>query len=385
LVALPTAAFVAAFVIGGYGNSSGGSSLSRSVAIDLTRDVWLKAVGPLFVGGPLRWSDGPGVYVPFAAPTTAVILLGQLVFVCLVVIGVRRVGLVSLWAWAQLLVVAAAGILLVGAGRYAAYGATVPITWRYSFPVALPGALALALGLAPVVGRHRPRTSWTSIQQYGGILVCLAIVGASAVSGVQYVQAWSRSPAKAYVQTLVASTRAVGPSALLYDTPIRGDVVSPLEPDHHVSDLLRLMDVPATFDHAGGPPLVATADGRLVKATFIPVAHAAGPDQPSCGTYVHGTGQTVIPLNTTVRAGEWYLQLSLYQSQPSQVRVQVLDADGTVRDPVFGAAQRLPTLASLSLRLPLMTPKAVLVTSDSGTTSLCLVQTLVGAPFPAVQ
>jgi hypothetical protein len=314
-----------------------------------------------------------------------VILLGQLVFICLVVIGVRRVGLVSLWAWVQLLVVAAAGILLVGAGRYAAYGATVPITWRYSFPVALPAALALALALAPVVGRQRPATNWTSTQQYGGLLVCLAIVGASAVSGVQYVQPWSRSPAKAYVQTLVASMRAVGPSALLYDTPIRGDVVSPLEPDHHLSDLLRLMDVPASFDHPGGTPLVATSDGRLVKATFIPVAHAAGPDQPSCGAYVHGTGQTVIPLNTTVRAGEWYLQLSLYQSQPSQVRVQVLDADGTVRDPVFGAAQRLPTLASLSLRLPLMSPKAVLVSSDSGATSLCLVQTLVGAPFPAVQ
>jgi hypothetical protein len=398
LIAAPTGGFVAAFVFGGYGTTSGGTSLPAASAVTLVRDVWLKAVGPLFVGGPLHWTGGPGVYVPFASPSTAVILLGQLMFLCLVVVGVRRVGLVSLWAWAPLIVVAATGILLVGAGRYSAYGSTVPVTWRYSFPIGVPLALGVALALAPIRRAGLPgedvdtaspsraaREAAPRLQRYAAFAVSAAVFVASGVSGVLYVQDWWDNPAKSYVATLVASSRATGPSALLYDTPVRGDVISPLEPDHHLSDLLRLMDVPATFDRPGGPPLVATGDGRLVPATFIPVASAAGPRQPSCGTYVHGLGRTVIPLSTTVRGGEWYLQLSLYQAQPSDVMIQVVDADGSTHDPVAGAAQRLPTLAQLSLRLPWMSPKAVVVTSTSPTTSLCLVTTNVGAPFPAVK
>ena len=385
LIAAPTGAFVAAFVLGGYGTSSGGTSLPASSAVTLVRDVWLKGVGPLFVGGPLHWVGGPGVYVPFAWPSTTVILLGQLMFLALVVVGVRRVGLVSLWAWAPVLVVAATGILLVGAGRYSAYGSTVPVTWRYSFPVGVPLAIGLTLALAPTLQARREEPTTPVVQRYAAVVAAACVVLASGVTGVLYAQDWWRNPAKSYVATLVASARAAGPSALLYDTPVRGDVISPLEPDHHVSDVLRLMDVPARFDRPGATPLVATGDGRLVRATFIPVAQAAGPQQPNCGTYVHGAGRTVIPLSKPVRAGEWYLQFSLFQAQPSDVTIQVVDVDGSTHDPVAGAAQRLPTLASLALRLPWMSPQSVVVTSASASTSLCLVTTTVGAPFPAVQ
>ena len=404
VIALPTAGYVAIFVGGGYASSSGGSSLSGSAVVALVRDEWLRSIGPLFVGGPLRWLGGPGTYVPFAWPRTGVVLLGQLVFLALVVVGVRRLGRASLWAWVPLLLVTAAGIVLVGAGRYAAYGSTVPITWRYSFPVAVPLALGVTLALAPLVRATADEVdvagdagdaddadeadavedpSRTRLEPYAAGAFTAALLVTSLVSGVLYAQVWWRNPARTYVSTLVASARAAGPAALLYDTPVRGDVVSPLEPAHHLSDLLALEDVPVTFDQPGAVPLVATTDGRLVKAVFVAAAHGVGPQQPSCGSYVHGTGPTTIPLDTTVRPGEWYLQLTFYQAQPSTVTITVLDADGVAHAPVAGAVHRLPTLANLALRLPLMSPSAIVVTSSSPTTSLCLVHTTVGAPFPA--
>jgi hypothetical protein len=405
VMAVPTALYVVTFVAGGYAASSGGGSgsqLTFTAVVSLVRDEWLKAIGPVFVGGPLRWLGGPGNYVPFAAPSTAVVLLGLLVFLCLVVVGLRRLGGRSLWAWLPMLLVTASGIVLVGAGRYAAYGSTVPITWRYSFPVALPLAIGVTLALLPVrrpapdpAAEPEPEpeagpseetpTGLSGVQTYAAGVLLVGVLLSSLVSGVLYARSWWRNPAKAYVATLVASTRAVGPAALLYDSPVRGDVISPLEPDHHVSDILRLEGVPARFDRPGGAPLIATADGRLVSAAFVPAATGIGPQQPSCGTYIQGIGRTVITLSTTVRPGEWYLQLSYFQAQPSTVSIAVLDAGGVSHSPSVGAAQRLPTLGLLSLRLPLMSPQAVVITSTSPATSLCLVHTVVGAAFPAGQ
>jgi hypothetical protein len=393
-MAVPTAAYVVVFVTGGYASSSGSSSLTLATVENLVKDEWLKAIGPLFVGGPLRWYAGPGNYVGFANPDTTVILLGQLVFVCLVALGVRRVGRSSLWAWVPLLLVAGAGIVLVGSGRFAAYGSTVPVTWRYSFPVAVPLALALALALLPGVRQipaevseaeepvARPEPA-PAVQVYAGSLLAVGVLVTSLVSGVLYAQDWWRNPARTYTSTLVASARAAGPTALLYDSPVRGDVISALEPHHHISDLLALEGVPVTFDRPGGAPLTATDDGRLVKSTFVAAGVGAGPQQPACGSYVQGAGETVIPLNTTVRAGEWYLQLSLFQAQPSSVSIVMADADGHRVAPVAGAAQRLPALANLALRFPAMSPREVIVTSTSPDTSLCLVHVSVGAPFPA--
>ncbi len=401
LKAVPLAVYLIVYLSAGYGQDIAAPSLGDQLA--LCREFLLRLVAPAFIGGPWHWYAGPTTYAAFAATTDLEVVLALLAVAVAVAVGLQRTGRISLVAWTLPLITAVAGILLVGAGRYGPYGATLSVTPRYAFIVAVPLALALVLALCPLRDQARsarapaervaasdsgmasPSSSRRTPDSRTVVLLVLtvAVTVGGAVSNAEYASHWWRNPAHSYVTTLVASVRAAGPSVGIYDTPIRGDVVTSIEPAHHISDLLSLEGVSANFSGRSANPLIATNDGRLVRAAFVPVATAAGPQQTNCGTFLHGAQRLVVPLSAPVRTGEWFLYADAFQSTSSTISVQIEAADGTLHAPVTGSTQHLGSLAALRLRLPSTAPAKIILTSKDSSTSLCMVRLMIGAPFPA--
>lgn len=348
----------------------------------LVRDDWLRGVAPSLIGGHWRWFAPPGTYVGFFAPSDAIILLGQLAFAVLLIIGYRRTGWRALIGWSLPAVMIFASMVVVGTGRYETYGGLLAITPRYSFAVAAPLAIGIAISLSPATAQRSIGFPVRHQRAAVAVLV-VALAASSVVSGVRFTHYWSQNPSKRYVDTLLASARAAGPHPNVYDTVLPQNVVSAVEPRHRVKDVLQLGGVHATYEDPRSEPLVATADGRLTRSVFVPAAIGLGSLKVNCGTYIRGSGVWTIPLSKAVPAGEWYLRFELYQNAPSTITVDLVDADGRVVHPVRGADIAVGTLAALNLRLPAFAPVSVRVHSHAAATSLCLVRTLIGAPFPA--
>lgn len=367
------------------GDPAGAHSLDVGSAYRLVRDEWLRAIAPSLVGGHWRWFAPPNTYLGFFAPSDATVLLGQVAFAVLLIAGLRRTGLRALLGWSLPAVVILATMILVGTGRYEAYGRLLAITPRYSFVVAAPLAIGIALSLSPA---RRPSPIDVPERQrraVGGLLV-VALVASSVYADLRFAHYWAQNPSKRYVDALLASARAAGGRPNVYDTSLPASIVSGVEPRHNVSDLLRLGGIHATYDDPRSEPLIAAADGRLVRSVFVPAAVGLGELKPSCGTYVHGSGTWAIPLSKPVTLASWYLRFELYQNGPSTIAVDLVDARGRVAHPVRGADVALTSrLAAVNLRLPVFSPVSIRVHSSSPTTSLCLVRTLVGAPFAAVK
>lgn len=351
----------------------------------LVRDDWLRAVAPSLIGGPWRWFAPPGTYVGFFAPSDAIILLGQLAFAVLLIIGYRRTGRRALLGWSLPAAVILANMIVVGTGRYETYGRLLAITPRYSYAVAAPLAIGIAMSLSPAT--HERSIGVPERHQRAAVAVLVvALVVSSVVSGVRFSHHWSQNPAKGYVDTLLASARAAGPHPNVYDTLLPQNVVSAVEPRHRVKDILQLGGVHATYEDPRSEPLVAAADGRLTRSVIVPASVGLGQLKVNCGTYIHGSGVWTIPLSKPVPTAEWYLRFELYQNAPSTVSVDLVDASGGVAHPVRGAEVPIgSTLAALNLRLPAFAPVSVRVHSHGPATSLCLVRTMIGAPFPAAK
>ena len=163
LTAVPPLLFVAYFV----GHHYGGSA--RTITAGQLRGVvgtaWWQTVGPALLGGPWHWTATPGVYVSFAAPPLWIRIAAQVVAAVLVLAGLRRTGLRSLWAWSLPLVSVVLGTALVAIGRYQDYGDLIAVTIRYCFDVTLTLALGAALALLPSTAaaiQARVRESATS-------------------------------------------------------------------------------------------------------------------------------------------------------------------------------------------------------------------------------
>lgn len=384
-MALPVLAAVAGALAGA--DTKGAGGLGPRDVWPLLRTEWLRAIGPALIGGPFRWFGDTHTYAPFYAPADVTVLLGQLAFVLLVLLGWYFTGRRTLLAWSLPVTAGLIGILLVAAARFGESGLLIPITPRYSFVVAAPLAMAICLSLAAPDGAGRrlelPIPRRLSEALPASLLLGLVLVTAMCVSSVGYTHFWARNPGRTYAATLAASVRAAGPTVNLYDTPLPAALVSSVEPNHHVSDLLNLLDVPARFDQPSSAPLLVTADGRLVKATFLAAGSAAGPLIPGCGTHIKGIGPFLISLAKPVRPNEWFLRLELYQQAPSTVTVQVLDGTGRARPPSAGGRVQLPRLAAVNLRLPAMAPAKIRIGSTGSPVDICLAKVLVGAPFPA--
>ncbi len=385
--AIPVLAVVVAGVL--ESDTKGAGGFGAGDVWPLLRTEWLRAVGPALIGGPFRWFGDANTYAAFYAPSDTTVLIGQVAFVLLVFLGWSTTGRRTIAAWSLPIATIVIGVGLVAAARYGQSGQLIPITPRYSFVVAAPLAMALCLSLTPQPGRARQLDLRVPTRLRGpiptAITLALALTVAGCVTSVRYTHFWSRNPGRDYAATLSASVRAAGPNVNVYDTALPPGLVSIVEPNHHVSDLLRLLDVPAHFDPTGANPMVVTADGRLVKAAFFPAAIAGGTYLKNCGTLLKGHGPFTIPLSRAVIDNEYFLHLQLYQSVASTVRIQLRDRNGALRDPVGAGRLTLGTLATVNLRFPVMTPQAIVITPSGPAMNTCLVTTQVGAPIGAAR
>jgi hypothetical protein len=366
------------------GDTTGARGLGVGTAYRLVRDEWLRAVAPSLIGGHWRWFAPPDTYLGYFAPNDATVLLGQLAFAVLLVVGYQRTGMRALVGWSLPAVVILAAMVLVGTGRYDTYGRLLAITPRYSLVVAAPLAIGIAVSLTPAM-RLSPIDVPDAQRRVIGVALVAALAASSMYADLRFTHYWGQNPSKRYVDTMFASARAAGPQLNVYDTSLPPSIVSGVEPRHNVSDLLRLGGITAAYEDPRSEPLIAAADGRLVRAAFVPSSMGLGELRPNCGTYVHGAGVFTIPLSKAVALASWYLRFELYQNGPSTITVDLVDATGRVAHPLKGSTVTLSSkLAAINLRLPVFSPVSIRVHSTTPQTSLCLVRTLVGAPFPAV-
>jgi hypothetical protein len=386
--ALPVA--VAVGLALNFADSAGAQSMSLGQAWHLINYHWTHAVAPTLIGGPWHWYADSGTYLPFAAPSDAVVVAGELAAVLMILLAARHFGWRVLTGLVIVAVVSVAGIVFAGVGRYATYSNLVAITPRYSAFVPLALAIGAAVTVAPLRSVARSRAETGSVRtrreiEQTALVAALVVVLAvsNMVSVARFTTIWARNPGQGYVENLVDSARAIGPSVNIYDTPAPGDILAGVEPAHYVSDLLALNDVPVHVDSPISDPLVAKADGHLVRADFVSAGDAHGTTQPQCGTYLAGAGVWTLPFDKQVAAGAWFLRMELFQAEPSNIAVQIVNRDGSISAPVSGAHLTLTKLEELNLRLPVVAPVAVRITTVGTATSLCLTRVSVGAPFPA--
>lgn len=361
----------------------------------LLRDSWLDSLAPTLVGGPFQWYAGSHDYFGFAAPSDTVIVLGQLAFAALVVLGLRRRGPASLLGWLIPLLCWVASMALIGYRGYAQYGLLIAVTPRYMsalimiFAVGATVALTRPVSQPPpdVPDRDETPASASSTDTPGQLpavgFACLALLlAANLASGLRFATVLGRQQAETWVMNLRSSAQLAGAGVNVYDTPLPFWLIDGVEPHHRVSDLLRLAGIDARLESPASTPLVASSDGHLVPSVFVP-AGSVTPVGSNCGSAVRGRGTFTFPLDRAVPDAEWWLRLTLFEQTPSTVRIHLVDATGAVVAPVSGAQVRLSRLESLSLRLPRFGAVAVRITSTSRDTALCLTSIQVGAPFPA--
>jgi hypothetical protein len=399
-VLLAAPVLIAGLGVLAFAEPTGAASPSLTASYRLLRNSWLYSLAPSWIGGPLQWFADSTTYIAASAPSDLVVLLGQIGVALTVVIGVQRNGRASVAGWLLPVGVWALSMLLVGYRGFSQLQDLVAITPRYLSALIPMFAIGAALALSPRgVARAeptdadtRPQTpahnhaarrfqvrGWDAPRAVTAALV-VAVLATSLVSGFRFSQIFGRSPSQQYVENLTNSARVVGPTVNLYDTPVPAWLISPVEPNHRVTDLLRLAGAKFRTDDPSSRPLIAAPDGRLVKSVFVPAAAVLA--TPPCGSAVHGAGTFTFPLNRPAPPGAWYLHLQLFQQSQSTVTVELINSIGAIRTPVRGRTLHLNQLADISLRLPYFAPTAVRFHSSDPSTSLCLTVIQVGAPFP---
>ena len=393
----PLAAFVALFVLGGYGQSA--SVIAPSGFARLVRDGWLRLVGPSMFGGPTRWWATKDVYMSFADPSGWEVVAFQVAFLCVVAVAWRRRGWHSLVGWSLPLVALVVGAALVGSGRYASFGDLVAITPRYWFHVAVPLAVGSAIALFGVVperiaawsahGRLQsmPGSTVDGAATVRGTVITTAaatavVVVVAAVSSWNFADRWSQNPTRGYLDTLRSALRRAGPNANLYDTPVPRAVLPEFfGPTWHLSDLLPLTGLSTRFQAQGSDPQLVDDDGRIVPAVLVPATELV-PAPNECSVVARGQGSWLVRLPKPAPYGEGFLRLDYLQSGSARLNVHVVDTAGVDRMPTTGPSVRLEQpLSNVVLRLPPTSVQAVLISSADPAANVCIGRIVVGAPF----
>ena len=381
-----------------YAEPVGAASPSLYASYRLLRNSWIYSIGPSWIGGPLQWYGGPTTYISTASPSDLVVVLGQVAVALTVIVGVQLRGRGSLAGWLPAIGFWVTSMLLVGYRGFGVLSDMIAVTPRYLAAImpffALSAALALGRGgVAPIhpadqeqPGEPAPivlRGPWLTRQNAPVVAIAAgvaAVLVTSVVSGVRFAHNFAALPAERYVTNLANTARLYGPKVNIYDAAVPRWLISPVEPHHQVSDLLRLSRVTFTVEAPGSTPMMAASDGRLVRSVFIPGSALIG--TPPCGTLVRGAGTFSFLLNHRVLPARWYLHLAGYQYKPSTVQVDLVNASGGIITPLQGSTLHLSQLAAVTLRLPFSAPVALRVRSADPHTALCLSSVLVGAPFP---
>lgn len=391
--------FVLVYLLGDY--NTGTSRFGVLAGWSIVRTEWLDVIGPSVAGGPWHWSWNTDAYVAFADPPTAAVLVGQLMLFALAVLSYRTRGPRALLALAIPVLVAVIGVLVVGRARYDVLGTFVSPLLRYSFYLPLALAIGLALAFVPALDELPTGTVEDGVGQDdanarpptgnrrpGGVplpavaLATAAVLVCSLLSGARFAARFWQNNGRAYVDNLVAGARAGGPGLSVYDSDARPDVMAYVEPNHYVSDILRLAGVSVSYNGPASNPVVADLDGRLHESTFFRSADFSGPSKPGCGVYVHGVGSWRLALTRTLPAKDWFLRLELYQPRPNSFTVSVLDSAGRPLRLTGGSAvSTAGQLVAVIRRIDFGAPATVLVRSSAATTNLCLTHSYVGVPL----
>ena len=391
VLAAALAGWLAYFVTGPYGGAA--HRLGFGSALHVLRVGWLDALGPALLGGPWRWFYRGEVYFPIADPPLAAVLLGQACIVAAVLVAWRRSGVRSVLAWSLPVLTFLISTLVVALGRFQVFGDLSPRSFNYAFPVAVPLAVAAALALlpstaaevavrvassglpdTPAVLRWRPRV-------VPAALATLFLVS-SGLSAATFTHRWAQNPSEAYVDRLTSSVRAAGPGVNLWDSRVPPGVLAFFSEHNHVSDVLKLAELPARFQDAQTPPMLVKPDGSLAPASLFPVATQIGPNKGSCTRLVQGQGSWTIPLSKRLGANEYFVQLSYLQQKASVLYLAIRDQTGKTVEPEGGSRRELPfQLAHLYLRLPLTTAESLVVRSEGLDTNVCIGAIVVGVPY----
>ena len=393
VLAAALAGWLAYFLTGPYGGAA--ATLSVGSALHVLRVGWLATLGPALLGGPWQWFYRGEVYFPIADPPLAAVLLGQACVVVAVLAGLRRTGLRSLLAWSLAVLTFGIGTLVVALGRFEVFGDLSPRSFNYAFPVAVPLAVGAALALLPstaaeVAGRVTDRdrrgdpvtASMRPAPRIAAAVLAVLFLASSGFSAATFTRRWAQNPSQAYVDTLTASVRYAGPEVNLWDSRVPSSVLAAFSARNHVSDLLRLAELPARIQDSVGEPMLVKEDGSLAPAALLPVATQIGPDKGSCTRLVHGQGSWTIPLSRRLGVNEYFVQISYLQQKPSVLYVAVRDRAGNIVEPVGGQRRELPhELANLYLRLPLASVESLVVRSEGLDVNVCIGAIVVGVPY----
>ncbi|HEX8093670.1 hypothetical protein [Jatrophihabitans sp.] len=396
------AGWLAYFLSGPYGGAA--HTLDPGSALHVLGVGWLDALGPALLGGPWRWFYRGEVYFPIADPPLAAVLLGQACILAAILVAWRRSGIRSLLAWSLPVLTFVLGTLVVALGRFQVFGDLTPRSFNYAFPIAVPLTVAAALALLPsaaaevanrVTGRGQPDAQaaaparWRQMaaaparrRQIATATLGTLFLVSSGLSAVTFTHRWAQNPSESYVDRLTTSVRNAGPEVNLWDSRVPPSVLAFFSEHNHVSDVLRLAQLPAHFQDAATEPMLVKDDGSLAPAALFPLATQIGQAKGSCTRLVQGQGSWTIPLSKRLGSNEYFLQISYLQQKGSVLYFSVRDQAGKTVAPEAGQRRELPyQLANLYLRLPLTTVESLVLRSESLDTNICIGAIVVGVPY----
>lgn len=402
LIALPLLAFATYYLFGSGNYAASARSLDVRDGLSLIRTAWSSALAPSLSGAQFTWFNPPDSYLGFAFPDVLVRYGALFAVAVMILVGIRRIGVRAILAWAMPFLVCAVGIVIAGIGRFEAYGLIIAHRTEYTYFAAVPAVLSAGLSLwftdvgairARFAGQPEPTSTGTRQARRRrrkgkavsalGLIAGVLVLGGSVVSGVRYTRQWARSPARDYVNAFTSSASAIGPSINLFDTPIDPRVVPILEPAHYISDLVELTGTSARFDQLTPAPRVVAPDGRIMPASFLPSARVeTRGENKFCNYLVSGRTDRTSPLTSTPHENEWFLQLTFFQQHPSALEVTLVDARGQEIGPSSARVVLATNLGTAYLRFPTVRPVAVRIRSTSTATNVCLTSIQVGYPFP---
>ena len=397
MLAASLGAWLIVFVSGHYGHSTHSLSLSNVGAV--VRSGWLDSLAPSLIGGPWRWLSFPHGYFGISDPGGFQVFAAQVTALAVLFVSWRRTGTRALVAWAIPAVTFVAGLALVAVGRFWFFHDLIGRQYTYLFAVAVPTAIGATLAFIATTPEDIARraqalpgppptiVSAPARRLRPGLLTVAAIcafAGSSMISGLGFVSRWSQNPTQTYVHTLTTRVRAAGPSVSLYDSHVPSDILPWTSAGRRVSDMLALAHVPARFDAIDTMPLIVNDDGTLSRAQLVPAAAGIGSGTTACDVILRGAGQARIPLRSQPPANEYTLRLNYLQQRPSVIDVAIIDASGRTLAPARGQRTELvsPRLGTVTLRLPFANPRAVVVSSTSPATNVCLSGIVVGSLVP---
>jgi hypothetical protein len=296
----------------------------------LTVLTGFRALATAALGGPTGWvNEAPSS--PHAQPPLWTVVAGALLLAgaCGWTCVHRRGGVL---VWGSVVAMAAAGLLLAGAGRSGlGLGDVAPMAGRYYAveAVLLPLAGALLATLPPRTGAPAPPRGGRPAVALTTVATALFLVVALA-STLDHARAWSVDRTGTWLANARESLAAAG-SAPLLDQAMPSDVMWTLAaPANRISRTLSpLEDRPPIGDWT--PELrVLDADGHLRPAEVVDgPAVAAGP-VPSCGWAISPGGGTAVGLAQPLFDWEWTARLDYVADRAGTVTVALTSGD-TVR------------------------------------------------------